>query len=51
MLRLESEDLCVDMSGFESVEAIAGIIEVQTLIRRDDHVHKCSGWCFEALPT
>ena len=24
MLRLESEDLCVDISGFESVEAIAG---------------------------
>ena len=49
MLRLESEDLCVDMSGFESVDAIAGIIEGQMLIRRDDHIHECSGRCFEAL--
>ena len=40
MLRLESEDLCVDMSGFDSMDTIAADIEVQTLIRCDDRVHK-----------
>lgn len=48
MLRLESEDLCVDMSGFKSMDAMSGVVEVQTLTRCDDHVDECSGWWFEA---
>ena len=35
MLRLESDDLCVDMSGFKFVDAMSGFIEAQKLTRRD----------------
>ena len=31
----------MDMSGFESVEAIADVIEVQSLIRCDDRAYGC----------
>ena len=40
MLRLESEDLCVDMSGFKSMDAMFGVIEAQMLTRCDDHAHE-----------
>ena len=29
MLRLESEDLCVDMSGFKSMDAMFVVIETE----------------------
>ena len=40
MLRLESEDLCVDISGFDSVDAMSVLIEVQTSIRCDYDAYK-----------
>ncbi len=48
MLRLESEDLCVDMSGFKSMDAMSDIIEAQRLTRCDDRAHEFPGWCFDA---
>ena len=40
MLRLGSEDLWVDMSGFESMDAMSGVIEVQTSMRYDDRAYR-----------
>ena len=46
MLRLESEDLCVDMSGFKSMDAMFGVIDAQKLTRCDDCGHE-PRWCSE----
>ena len=41
MLRLESEDLWVDMSGLDPMDAMSNVLDVQTLVRCDDGAYKC----------